>query len=213
MKNQLRALKRSKATGLNNLPPSLLKDISAIIAKPLCYIINLSLRTSTVLVIWKQACIVPIHKSGPTSTPENYRPISILPALSEILEKAIHRQLLSYLESNCLLSNKQFGFRVRRSTDMAVILVSDMIRQVAGKGKLVGAVFLDLSRAFDTINHGNLLTKLATYGIRGDELEWFTSYLFQRTQVVDIGNTLSQEKPLFSGVPQGSILGPLFQRC
>ncbi len=165
MKNQLRALKRSKATGFDNLPPSLLKDTSAIIAKPLCYIINLSLRTSNVPGIWKQARVVPIHKSGPTSTPENCRSSSILPAQSKILEKTIHRQLLSYLESNCLLSNKQFGFRARRSTEMAAILVSDIIRQAAGKGKLVGAAFLDLSRAFDTINHGNLLTKLATYGI------------------------------------------------
>ena len=209
VRKQLKLLKRSKATGLDNLPPSMLKDAADVICKPLCHIINISLCNGSFPEIWKKARIVPVHKSGKTSLPENYRPISIVPVLSKILEKAVHLQLSAFLEDNKLLSNKQFGFRRNRSTDMATTLLCDSIRQKVGEGKLVGAIFLDLSRAFDTINHANLLNHLSTYGVAGNELNWFQDYLFNRTQVVDIDGFYSNEQPLYSGVPQGTILGPL----
>lgn len=142
-------------------------------------------------------------------SPENYRPISIVPVLSKILEKAVHWQLSEFLEKNKLISDKQFGFRKKRSTDMATILLCDSIRRKVGHGELVGAVFLDLSRAFDTINHATLLRHLKSYGISGKELEWFEDYLFGRTQVVDIDSAYSNCQPLYTGVPQGTILGPL----
>ena len=209
VRKQLKLLKRSKATGLDNLPPSMLKDAADVICKPLCHIINISLCNGSFPEIWKKARIVPVHKSAKTSLPENYRPISIVPVLSKILEKAVHLQLSAFLEDNKLLSNKQFGFRRNRSTDMATTLLCDSIRQKVGEGKLVGAIFLDLSRAFDTINHANLLNHLSTYGVAGNELNWFQDYLFNRTQVVDIDGFYSNEQPLYSGVPQGTILGPL----
>ena len=209
VEKELKSFKRKKATGLDNLPPSLLKDCASSISKPLCFIINLSLQTKSFPNIWKRARVVPAHKSGPTNLPENFRPISILPALSKILEKAVHLQLTEFLDSNKLLSNRQFGYRSKRSTDLAATLLCDDIRREVNDRKFVGAVFIDLSHAFDTISHSNLLSKLATYGISNDELEWFECYLFNRVQVVDINGTYSIPKPVFSGVTQRSILGPL----
>jgi len=209
VRKHLKKLKRTKATGLDNLPPAILKDTADIICKPLCHIINSSLRNGSFPEVWKKARVVPVFKSGKTSLPENYRPISIVPVLSKILEKAVHHQLSLYLEDNKLLSDRQFGFRHKRSTEMASTLLCDSIRQRVGEGKLVGAVFLDLSRAFDTINHANLLNHLKSYGVSGSELEWFRDYLFGRTQVVDVDSVYSSIQPLYTGVPQGTILGPL----
>ena len=209
VQKQLQQLKRSKATGLDNLPPSILKDTARVISKPLCHLINLSLKTGLFPSIWKKARIVPVFKSGNSSLPQNYRPISILPALSKIIEKAVHQQISKFLEHNNLLSNTQFGFRANRSTDMATILLCDSIRRQVGQGKFVGSVFLDLSRAFDTINHGKLINELTRYGISGLELDWVSDYLFDRHQTVDINKSLSPAEPLYCGVPQGTILGPL----
>lgn len=207
--NELKNLKRKKATGLDGLPSAILKDCAFHIAEPLCFILNLSITTSTVPNLWKKAKITPIFKSGNAELPQNYRPISILPVLSKILEKSVHHQFLTYLENNNLLTESQFGFRKNRSTKMAATLLCDNIRKELNNGKMVGAVFLDLSKAFDTIGHGVLLEKLYSYGVRGPELEWFKDYLFDRTQIIEIENTQSSESKIHCGVPQGSILGPL----
>ena len=136
---------------------------------PLCYIMNLSIKTSTVPNTWKSAKVVPIFKSGKHDLPENYRLISVLPVLTKVF---VH-----YHEMN--------------------------------NGNTIGAVYLDLSKAFDTIGHGLLLNKLNTYRVSGKELNWFTDYLFNRTQIVEIENVRSDTEPVYCGVPQGSILGPL----
>jgi len=187
----------------------MLKDCKEHIITPLHYIINLSLQSKTVPSAWKQAKIVPIFKSGDKEKAENYRPISVLPALSKILEKAVHDQLLTFLESNKLLNDSQFGYREKRSTQLATTLFVDDIRQAAENGKMVGALFLDLSKAFDTISHDVILTKLSNYGVASAEIQWFTDYLFNRNQKVQIGSQYSSPFSLTCGVPQGSILGPL----
>ena len=170
---------------------------------------NLSLQSSTVPLAWKQAKLVPIFKSGDTNKAENYRPISVLPALSKLLEKAVHSQLMEYLETNKLLNQSQFGYRANRSTQLATTLLVDEIREAGENGKLVGALFLDLSKAFDTISHDVILDKLKTYAVLDIEIAWFTDYLFNRSQQVEIGNQKSTHFKVMSGVPQGSILGPL----
>ena len=116
----------------------------------------------------------------------------MLPVLSKILEKAVHHQIIDFLESNSLLSESQFGFRKYRSTKLAAALLCDDIRSEMNKGNLVGIVYLDLSKAFDTIGHAPLLIKLSAYSVRGKELDWFTSYLFNRTQVVALGSMNSE---------------------
>ena len=204
----LRKLKRKKATSLDKLPPGMLKDCSEHIATPLYHIVNMSLQSSTVPLAWKQAKLVPIFKSGDTNKAENYRPISVLPALSKLLEKAVHSQLMEYLETNKLLNQSQFGYRANRSTQLATTLLVDEIREAGENGKLVGALFLDLSKAFDTISHDVILEKLKTYAVIDIEIAWFTDYLFNRSQV-EIGNQKSTHFKVMSGVPQGSILAPL----
>ena len=129
--------------------------------------------------------------------------------MSKVIEKIVHKQLMNFLEENKLLSTRQFGFRPQMSTDLAATLLLDDIRKSVDKGQLVGALFVDLSRAFDTISHSNLLTKLPTYGIDGKELTWFEDYLFNRSAQVSYNDVLSEVHQLKSGVPQGSILGPL----
>ena len=139
----------------------------------------------------------------------NYRPISILPIFSKIIERIVHQQLSDYLESNKRLSNYQFGFRKTRNTKQAFTLLTDHIRSQLDSGESTGAVFLDLSKAFDTVDHGCLINKLSCYGIKNLELKWFESYLFGRKQFVEYDGVTTDYKSISTGVPQGSILGPL----
>ena len=130
-------------------------------------------------------------------------------ALSKIIEKAVHRQVMGFLEVNKFLSKFQFGFRPKSSTELAETLLFDEIRQHVDEGKVVGATFIDLSKAFDTISHSNLLQKLPQYGICDEELGWYTDYLFHRSMAVSYGSCLSNKQDIQTGVPQGSILGSL----
>ena len=143
VKKELCQLKLNKATGLDNLPPRLLKECSESISQPLSYIINLSINSSVVPSLWRSTKVVHTFKSGNHELPENYRPISILPVLSKILEKIVHQQIFEYLEHNKLLSESQYGFRKRRSTKLAAALLCDDIRKEMNNGNMFGAVYLD----------------------------------------------------------------------
>ena len=208
IEQQLKKLQRKKATN-DGLPPGMIKDVASVISSPLSCIVNLSLKTGTIPSDWKEARVTPIYKSGPRNSFDNYRPISVLSTMSKILERAVHKQLMSHLESNKLLTSSQFGFRAKRSTQLAATAFFDSVRHEVDKGFLVGALFIDLSKAFDTLSHSRLLVKLKAYGVQGTELVWFTDYLFQRKISVSYGDSLSETQYLFTGVPQGSILGPL----
>eukprot|EP00794_Sanderia_malayensis_P010378 gene10378-11460_t len=135
VEKQLKALKRNKSTGLNELPPGMIKDCAEQISKPLAYIINLSITSGEIPSIWKKAKIIPIHKNG-DKKPENYRPISILPIFSKIIERAVHRQLLDFLEANKLLINAQFGYRHQHSTKLASTFLFDDIRKSIDNGHM-----------------------------------------------------------------------------
>ena len=205
----LRKLKRNKAAGPDNLPPGFLKDIVESIAKPFTHIINLSLQTGDIPRDFKTAKVTPIFKSGSNRETDNYRPISVLPAMSKILERAVHSQLLCYLEENNVLSNAQFGFRPGRSTEQAATLLTDHIRKEMDKGNYTGVLYVDLSKAFDTISHGSMIAKLESFGIIGIANEWIANYLFNRNLLVYYNRTISAPQPLYCGVLQGSIIGPL----
>ena len=221
VEKELKLLKRKKAAGVDNFPPGILKDAARPLSYPLTKLINLSISTGMVPTEWKIAKITPIHKGGSTKENNNFRPISVLTACSKILEKAVHKQLVEHLESNHLLSETQFGYRKHRSTELATILLTDNIRKAVDEGNVVGVLYVDLSKAFDTLSHSVLLEKLRSFGISGTTYEWFSDYLFNRKQFCTIENCESEMMNITCGVPQGSILGPLlfliyfndFEKC
>ena len=157
----------------------------------------------------KLAKVVPIYKSGRTSNFTNYRPVSVLCSFSKIYERLVYNRLINFLYLNDLLYKYQFGFREKHSTELALILLLDEITSAIENNEFTVAVFLDLSKAFDMVNHSILLSKLEHYGVHGLSLKWFTSYLDNRKQYVFYDGHASSKMNISCGVPQGSILGPL----
>lgn len=174
--DELKKLKSSKAVGLDKLPARLLKDCAEVISRPLTTLLNISLSEGNVLREWKSPGVIPLFKGGKLEDMDNYRPISILPVVSKVLERAVHTQLHGFLDKGKFLSPYQFGFRRGHSTESAVISFTDAIRRNMDQGILTGAVFIDIWNAFDTIDHVLQLKKLCAYGIEGDELDWFKDY-------------------------------------
>ena len=205
----MRKLNRKKAQGYDEIPTLFIKDGADILAEPLASLINRCLANSRFPSAEKCSKVIPVYRSEERSILDNYRPISILPVLSKVFERVVHQQLYTYLEENNLLSKNQFGFRTNSSTQHAVTKFSDSIRQNMDKGLMTGTIFIDLRKAFDTVDHARLLSKLTIYGIRNEKLMWFEDYLFNRTQFVEFESAVSSIHPISCGVPQGSILGPL----
>ena len=181
------------------------------IGQVLLHLLNSSISTSEVPLSWKHSLVHPIFKSGDSTSPSNYRPISIVPVIAKILERAVHQQLYSYLSGNHLLSPTQHGFRPRHSTETALLTISDHILSAHDRTEISILCLLDLSKCFDVIDHAKLLTKLALYGI---DTSWFSAYLQDHTQSVSLTDSLGVTKtskplPNSIGVFQGSALGPL----
>lgn len=203
------SLKNDSAPGADGIRPFFLKQIRKYILKPLTHICNLSMVSGTFPSSWKTALVVPVHKSGPKDTPDNYRPISLLPIPSKILEKIVNKRLVKFIEEHHLISDRQFGFRHGKSNEQATELLTDIVSSTLDKGFRSVGVFLDLAKAFDTVSIPILLNKMQCFGVRGSSLAWFASYLTGRQQIVRIGEgSLSQSLPINFGVPQGSVLGP-----
>lgn len=200
---------KTNTPGYDEISPLILKQTSSIILAPLTHIINLTLKTGVFPLNLKIAKVIPIHKSGSKTNINNYRPISILPAFSKIFEKAIATRLISYLEKNKLLTDCQHGFRENHSTETAILQFTEGIYKHLENKHYVAGVFIDLSKAFDSLNHHILLHKLEHIGIRGVPLNLFKSYISDRSQSVFCNAASSSSKTLSTGVPQGSILGPL----
>lgn len=201
-------LKSDSAPGLDGINNRMLKQIQSYITVPLTHICNLSLIEGTFPDEWKEAGIIPIYKSGDKDDPGSYRPISLLPSLSKILEKLVNKRLINFLEKNKLISDRQFGFRKGRSTEDAVTILTGAIANQLDRGLACIGVFLDLAKAFDTVSLQILLKKMEAMGVRGISLTWFQSYLSRRKQCVKVANHSSDFMEPCYGVPQGSILGP-----
>ena len=187
----------------------ILKIAAPVIAQSLTNLFNYSIQTEIFPTEWKVAKIIPLHKSGPKNLADNYRPISILSAISKIFEKILHKQLLAYLNNNNLISKHQFGFRPMHSTADALLHSTNEWYRNMDDGMLNIAVFLDLKKAFDTVNHEILIGKLSFLGMQPCALNLITSYLENRSQRCYVNGYLSKPQKIDYGVPQGSILGPL----
>ena len=207
--NTLRHLNVSKGTGLDKIPAKMLRIAADIIALSLTYIFNLSISTGVFVDNWKDARVIPIYKEGDRRILGNYGPISILPIVSKVFEKEIFKQLYKHLNDNNLISKFQSGFRPGHSTITALIQMCDNWYENMDNGKLTGVVFIDIRKAFDSIDHAILLQKLAYYGVSQLEHTWFQSYLANRQQQCHVNGSLSTKREIICGVPQGSILGPL----
>ena len=201
--------KQNKSAGNDNIGNHIIKKLANEIAHPLTCIFNLSISTGIVPEKLKIAKVIPIYKKQDAEIFSNYRPVSLLPCFSKILERLVFDKCMDYININKILNDEQFGFRSNHSTYMAVLQVVDKINTAVDNNEMTVGIFLDLSKAFDTIDHNILLHKLEYYGFRGVVLEWFKSYLSNRKQFVSYDSHESQLKDIMCGVPQGSILGPL----
>ena len=202
-------LHSKNSAGHDTISTRTLKAIQPAIIKPITLIINQSLNTGVFPSKLKIAKVIPVYKKGNKLSLENYRPISLLPSISKIFEKVVFNQLYSYFDSNNLLNSKQYGFRKLFSTEHALLHFTDRIISEMDKSNYPLAIFLDLSKAFDTLNPEILIDKLKYYGVVEDSLAWFHSYLTNRKQYVQYENNKSSISNINLGVPQGSILGPL----
>ncbi|CAB3236263.1 unnamed protein product [Arctia plantaginis] len=204
----IETLKTDCASGWGLISNKILKAHKNIFVSPLTKIFNDCLQLGVFPDSLKKAVVCPIFKAGDRNRVENYRPISILPSISKILERIINVRLVKYLEGNSLLSTNQYGFRRDQSTDLAVNKLTDYITSNLDNGKKCLTIFLDLAKAFDTISVSILLDKLERLGVRGMQLKLFRSYLTGRLQCVRVGSHKSGNLEVSHGVPQGSILGP-----
>ena len=198
-----------KSPDIYNISVKILKLSEPVITPYLAKIFNNSFNTGIFPDNMKLAKVIPLFKGGSKLSVNNYRPISLLPLISKILEKLMHQRLTSFLNRFDILFENQFGFQKGKSTSQAILSLNKKIIDAIEKKKVPISIFLDFAKAFDTVNHSILLDKLYHYGIRGAAFNWFQSYLSDRHQIVEVNGKKSNKSLITCGVPQGSILGPL----
>jgi len=209
----IKSLQTKNSCDIEGISTKLLQKISIEVSWPLAHIFRLSLTTGIFPSKLKLSRTVPIFKSGRSDLCDNYRPIALLSTLSKVLEKMVSVQLVNHLDRNKILYKHQYGFQRNKSTEHSIIHALNYISQAMNDNKYTVGVFFDLKKAFDVCSHDILLMKLSKMGIVGNALEWFKSYLSDRSQVVDINGHHSRPRKIKISVLQGSILGPILFLC
>ena len=207
--NVIERLKSKTSYGHDEISPKLAKATALSISQPISHITNMSFQKGIFPKDLKKAKVIPIYKNKEKSTFSNYRPISLLPAFSKIIERLVYNRLYKYIKANRILDPAQYGFQSKLSTDHAIIELQNRIVDNLSKNRHCIGIFIDLSKAFDTLDHKIMLDKLHAYGIRGIAHSWFSSYLQNRLQFTNYLSCHSITGTVSCGVPQGSILGPL----
>ena len=202
-------LKPSHSCGHDNISSNVLKIIAMEVSPCLTLIINQVLSTGQFPKNLKTAKVIPIHKTGEKSLMKNYRPISILPVVSKIIENVMHTQLTDYFTMNKLFTSQQYGYRENRSTELAALELMDRNLDNMNRNLTPVNVYIDLSKAFDCLDNNILLSKLKFYGLNDNAIKLLKNYLSDRNQYVQLGNTKSQLHGISRGIPQGSVMGPL----
>ena len=209
VKRELKKLNVNKSCGPDGIHPRMLKELSDFIAAPLVILLNITLAHHKIPEDWRKAFVSPIFKKGARNRAENYRPISLTSIVCKIMESVVKETILGHMISNNLLSKKQYGFISGRSTVTQLLSYLDKCAATMAQGGVTDAIYLDFAKAFDTVPHSRLIGKLQAYGITGDLLKWVEAFLRDRSQVVRVNGEESFSAPVLSGIPQGSVLGPL----
>ena len=206
---RLQRLDPHKSFGLDGVHPRVLKECAFAFAAPATLLFRRSFETGVVPDLWKRSNVTPIFKKGSKTKAANYRPVSLTSVLCKVMESIIHDFIVSFCNRNGLISKSQHGFRRNKSCATNLIETRDVLSEAVHRGLPVDVVFTDFAKAFDRVAHERLLLKLALFGIGGALLDWIRAWLSGRQQRVVLGNCQSDWKQVTSGVPQGSVLGPL----
>lgn len=205
----IKSLKNCKAPGIDGIRAETLKELLEYIAEPIAYLVNKIFEKSICPTSFKTSIVKPLFKNGDKTEITNYRPVSLITNLTKIFEKVLKLRIDAYIKKFNLMSQMQFGFKEKHSTQDAISCLTTKIYEALDASKPALCIFLDLTKAFDSVSHSNLLDSLEDIGIRGRNLDLIRSYLTARVQFVEVNSVRSEARTIKYGVPQGTVLGPL----
>ena len=205
----LQGIDVNKSAGTDGIHPRILKELSCVLCEPLKIIFETSLKHGKLPTDWKSADIAAIFKKGKKNSVCNYRPVSLTSIVCKLFEKILRDHIMKYCISNDIFTNQQYGFIKGRSTVMQLLRVLDEWTELLEGGGQIDVIYTDLEKAFDKVHHKILIQKLENLNFDRDVLAWIKNFLDKRRQRVKIGECVSDWKEVVSGIPQGSVLGPL----